>query len=73
MGDQVSHPYKTTGKITILYILMCACLDTKLEDKRYGRMLSATNPGYLQVDTVMSFRFHVRNYEVLTRAFAPWR
>ena len=32
-SDQVSHPYKTTGKITVLYILIFAILDTRLEDK----------------------------------------
>jgi hypothetical protein len=31
VSDQVSHPYKTTGKIIFLYILF---LDSKLEDKR---------------------------------------
>jgi hypothetical protein len=33
--DQVSHPYKTTGNIRILYILIFVFLDTKLEDKRF--------------------------------------
>jgi hypothetical protein len=35
VGDQFSHPYKTTGKILVLYILIFKFLDRKLEDKRF--------------------------------------
>ena len=35
VSDQVSHPYKTTGKITFLCILIFKLLDSKLEDKRF--------------------------------------
>jgi hypothetical protein len=33
--DQVSHPYKTTGKIIVLYTPIFVFLDSSLEDKRF--------------------------------------
>jgi hypothetical protein len=33
--DQVSHPYKTTGKIKVFYILIFTFLDSRREDKRF--------------------------------------
>jgi hypothetical protein len=33
--DKVSHPYKTTGKIKILYILIFTFLDSRRENKRF--------------------------------------
>jgi hypothetical protein len=35
ISDQVSHPYKTTGKIIVVYILIFKILDSNLEDKRF--------------------------------------
>jgi hypothetical protein len=33
--DKASHPYKTTGKIIVLYILMFTILDSRREDKSF--------------------------------------
>jgi hypothetical protein len=33
--NQVSHPYKITHKIIVLYTLIFILLDSKLEDKRF--------------------------------------
>jgi hypothetical protein len=35
VSDQVSHPYRTTDKIRVLYILIFEFLDGKLEGKRF--------------------------------------
>ena len=35
VSDQVSHPYKTTSKITVLYIVIFTLLGSKQEDKRF--------------------------------------
>jgi hypothetical protein len=37
--DQVSHPYKTTGRIMVLYILTFTFLDSRQEDKRLWTVL----------------------------------
>jgi hypothetical protein len=33
--NQISHPYSTTGKITVLYILIFRFFDMRQEDKRF--------------------------------------
>jgi hypothetical protein len=33
--DNVSHPYRTTGKIIVLYILTFTFFDSRREDKRF--------------------------------------
>ena len=35
VNDEVSHPYKTTDKIIVLYILIFKFLDSNLEDKSF--------------------------------------
>jgi hypothetical protein len=35
VSDQISHPFKTTGKILVLYIIIFVFLDGKLKDKRF--------------------------------------
>ena len=35
VSDQVSHPYRTTGRILILCILIFKFLDSNLDDKRF--------------------------------------
>jgi len=35
VSNQVSHPYKTTGKITVLYVLIFIFLEGKLEDQKF--------------------------------------
>jgi hypothetical protein len=44
--DQASHPYKRTGKITVLYVLMFIFLDNKLEGNRFCAELYQALPDF---------------------------
>jgi len=39
--DHASHPYETTGHITVLYILIFISLNSKLQDKRLCRLIAS--------------------------------
>jgi hypothetical protein len=39
--DQVSHPYKTTGRIMVVYILAFTFLDSRPDDKRLNLMVES--------------------------------
>jgi len=44
VNDQVSYPYKTTGKIIVMYILILTNLDSKTEDKKILHRMTASIP-----------------------------
>jgi hypothetical protein len=57
VSDQVSHPYKTTRKIIVLYILIFKFLDIKLEDERL-MVVSRGNPKKLGETPWLLFVYH---------------
>ena len=46
VSNQFSHPYKTTGRIEVLHIVVFIFLDSKLEDKRYLHRTIARIPDF---------------------------
>ena len=46
ISDQVSHPYKTTGEIMIVYTLIFKFLDSKLEDMTFCTKLQQAFPDF---------------------------
>ena len=59
VSDHVSHPYKTTGKIVFLYILIFKCLDSKLENKIFCYEWQQAFPDFrlLLISSWMDFWF----------------
>jgi hypothetical protein len=55
--DQVSHPYKTTGRIMVLCILTFTFLDSRREDKRLWTEWQHTFPEFslLLISSCMQF------------------
>jgi len=61
VGDHISHPYRTKGKIIIFYILTIIILDFKLEDKKILHRIMASIP-WLQ--SALNF-LHDKNFDLL--------
>jgi hypothetical protein len=61
MRDHVSHPYKTTGRIKVLYILSITFLDSRREDKRKKASLFKEKMGQLLLlEAISDGRFPAR-------------
>jgi hypothetical protein len=60
LSDQVSHPYKTTGKIIVLYIFFFIFLNNILEDKS-----SAWNDSKHSLNSICSYFLPEYNFDSL--------
>jgi hypothetical protein len=64
VGEQASHPYKTTGKIIVLYILMFMFLESRWEELNWT-VASVTR-------TVCSLFPHDSNFDLLLSSPNIW-
>jgi hypothetical protein len=62
VSDQVSHPYKTTGKIIVLFILIFKILDSNLEDKKFSILFSLFFFLWNQTDFILKRQTLVLKY-----------
>ena len=67
VSDQVSHPYKTTGKIIVLYILIFKFLVSKREDKDSAPNDNKHSLIALMWQVFFAFSFRLVYYKLLTR------
>jgi len=78
VSDQDAHPYKTTGKTVVLYILIFTYLHSKLEDKRFCTEWQQAFPEFtlLLISSCIEFGF-VRvipkyvNYSTISEDLLP--
>jgi hypothetical protein len=61
--DPLSHPYKTAGKITIIYTLIFIFLNSKIQDKRF----SAYNSKHFLTSFLREWNFDLLGLSLNTR------
>ena len=72
MSDQASHSQKTTGQITILWMLSFVFLDSKLEDKKFCTELQQAIPEFNLLYVLPSIRetkFHTHTKQLAKLQF----